>query len=330
MCGSWVSFWRKRVAGNVWPQDLPNKSMIASGAMATLCAMLYLMFSPFSSQADSADACNYGLWQPAFNCSVSCGEGVQEIRRVPEKAGDKDCPILKSSMACHAADCPKDCEGEWGTWSACQQDCTKTRRYRVVLDRKSGGKPCPERTGALKSATCTDGKCSVDCKVGQWTSGECTRPCGGGQQRHTRPVLTQPQGRGEPCPLLERWDSCNTHDCNYPRILAKLRDTLRNVTKGKPVMDIVTSEAEGFKSLAKVSHDLAQPQAKEWSKFVEEVRDLAREYHRGKKMLYQALAKLLALSKQAPEELEALVLQLHSGSFAHAKRRFLGGSQPSP
>ena len=136
--------------------------------------------------------------------------------------------------------------------------------------------PCSQE-GAVESAACTDGSCSIDCEVGTWTAERCTRPCGGGQQVYRRPVVTAPLGRGRICPGLEMWESCNTQECTYPKILAKLKDAVTNFSAGEPVLDVVKSEAEGFISLAKTSH-ADDVQGKEWGTFVDEVRVLSRDF----------------------------------------------------
>ena len=148
--------------------------------------------------------------------------------------------------------------------------------YQILLPESLGGQPCSQE-GAVESAACTDGSCSIDCEVGTWTAERCTRPCGGGQQVYRRPVVTAPLGRGRICPGLEMWESCNTQECTYPKILAKLKDAVTNFSAGEPVLDVVKSEAEGFRSLAKTSH-ADDVQGKEWGTFVDEVRVLSRDF----------------------------------------------------
>lgn len=54
----------------------------------------------------------------------------------------------------------------------------------------------------------------VDCVMGDfgdWSA--CTKNCGGGTQRRTRPVITQPNAGGKECDALEETRPCNTDPC---------------------------------------------------------------------------------------------------------------------
>jgi len=44
----------------------------------------------------------------------------------------------------------------------------------------------------------------------------CDKTCGGGQQRRTRPITTQPSGGGTSCPPTEEYRPCNTQPCVSP------------------------------------------------------------------------------------------------------------------
>lgn len=52
----------------------------------------------------------------------------------------------------------------------------------------------------------------TDCAVSSWTADDCDAKCGGGKQRLSRTVATQPDG-GAACPVLEMERSCNEDDC---------------------------------------------------------------------------------------------------------------------
>jgi len=51
-----------------------------------------------------------------------------------------------------------------------------------------------------------------DCKVSEWTAGECSKECGGGQQQMNRMVDTQPV-EGAKCLPLSEVRRCNDHPC---------------------------------------------------------------------------------------------------------------------
>lgn len=304
------------------------KMVVTGSAGVLMLSRLLIYFVKSSPQVEKEEqleiaSCKYGPWRQEGKCSVSCGDGVMKMFRLPENTSEKECTSLESTLHCNEGQCAKHCEGQWTEWGPCAANCTKKRYYQVLSKEHSAGNPCSVARGASDVAQCTDGSCSIDCSVGEWTSkGECTRPCGGGKQSYTRKVLVTPLGRGKSCPALDKKEDCNSHECQSPKILRKLRDTLNNFSKGDPVMDVVSSEADGFKTLAKTSQDLSDSQGREWSQFVVDLRKLSADYNNGKQKLFQAFAKLLVLSKQAPDELEILVEELRSGDLVRAKRRF--------
>ena len=51
-----------------------------------------------------------------------------------------------------------------------------------------------------------------DCEVSEWSPGECSEECGGGEMSLTRDILTEPQG-GAACPPLYEKVACNTQPC---------------------------------------------------------------------------------------------------------------------
>jgi len=58
----------------------------------------------------------------------------------------------------------------------------------------------------------------MDCVVGEWSDwSQCTKVCGGGTQKRTRSIVTQPCNGGDDCPPLEETRPCNTQSCtNVP------------------------------------------------------------------------------------------------------------------
>lgn len=52
----------------------------------------------------------------------------------------------------------------------------------------------------------------VDCEVSDWTAGECSKSCEGGEQTLTR-LITVPSDQGAACPSLEMHQVCNTQHC---------------------------------------------------------------------------------------------------------------------
>jgi len=52
-----------------------------------------------------------------------------------------------------------------------------------------------------------------DCKVADWTPGDCSKSCGGGMRTMTRDILVQPGLDGADCGLLKAEEKCNTQQC---------------------------------------------------------------------------------------------------------------------
>jgi len=52
----------------------------------------------------------------------------------------------------------------------------------------------------------------TDCDVSSWSADDCDAKCGGGKQRLTRTISTQPDG-GAACPVLAMVRSCNEDEC---------------------------------------------------------------------------------------------------------------------
>jgi hypothetical protein len=52
----------------------------------------------------------------------------------------------------------------------------------------------------------------TDCKLSEWTPGECSKECGGGMQKMSRTIDSPPQG-GAKCLPLEEVRQCNAHPC---------------------------------------------------------------------------------------------------------------------
>ena len=107
-----------------------------------------------------------------------------------------------------------DCAvGEFGNFSVCSNTCgggTQTRSRRVITPKSGNGKECPELS---ESRPCNTQVCPVDCKVSDFTIGECSQPCGGGTQTRTRTIIQNQVGTGAPCPPLSDTIACNIQPC---------------------------------------------------------------------------------------------------------------------
>eukprot|EP00971_Amphidinium_carterae_P181650 3603829-Amphidinium_carterae.1 len=53
----------------------------------------------------------------------------------------------------------------------------------------------------------------IDCEVGEWTEGTCSKSCGGGTMTKRRAVVVNPNAAGAECPPLEIEEACNYLPC---------------------------------------------------------------------------------------------------------------------
>ncbi len=165
--------------------------------------------------------CEVDNWTDWGKCSATCGGGTQErTRKVKTQAqnGGKACPVLTETQACNTQPCPVDCEvDKWTDWGICSKTCgsgTQNRSRNVKTQPKNGGKECPVLT---ETQACNTQACPVDCKVSDWSLWDpCTKDCGGGTQKRTKSIITQPQHGGQACPPpaeLTQTQACNTQPC---------------------------------------------------------------------------------------------------------------------
>jgi len=213
--------------------------------------------APCNTQPCSVPKCVDGEWGPWGNwetCTETCEGGLTWRSRViaktanacgtPATGVDREHKACNTDKSCHG---DVDCEfGEWSPWSDCTMTCFGTRgRTRGIATAGGGlkGRPC---IGDLKqTAPCNPGfsdaddmstlttaqinqaapqacqvsqKIPVDCLFSDWTKfGECTAPCGGGQQVRTRFIEAEGSYGGAVCKgPLEETLACNTEECEGP------------------------------------------------------------------------------------------------------------------
>jgi len=184
--------------------------------------------------------CEVSPWSPD-ECTKSCGEGVQILTRkvVVHPNGGTACPPLKMERKCNTQKCPINCEmADWGEWSGCSAECgggviERTRKVKVEME--NGGKPCEPGS---QSETCNIQACDNDCVLYPWSDWEpCSKMCGGGTQRHFRPVEVAKTGDGHcDAPDSEErlgYKDCNMFDCKY------LIPSGRSVLDCKSKIDVV-------------------------------------------------------------------------------------------
>jgi len=168
------------------------------------------------------------------DCSVSCGGGTVKSTRsvLAHKVGKGlTCPKLEKVEACNDHPCPIDCRaGDWSGWSECSAQCgggVRERSRPVFVEPLHEGEPCGETEEAVD---CHMDACNVDCVLDEWTTwsddkeapggGQCSKACGGGSARRTRPVQVPERGTGTCAGALDderlQFKPCNSgpeHSC---------------------------------------------------------------------------------------------------------------------
>ena len=193
---------------------------------------------PASDGAERQQTCNaqecpvdcVGEWSSWGSCSTTCGEG--EVARSfavsqPAAYGGEVCEVGAGDTdvkSCNTdVDCPVDCVGGWGSWSAeCSLSCgggNQVRTFSITVDAMFGGEPCPEANGAEDSSqSCNTQECPEDCEGswGEWS--ECSETCGEmGEQVRSFTITSEAAYGGAVCggsnsPLTN--DSTETRDCS--------------------------------------------------------------------------------------------------------------------
>ncbi|BFZ25593.1 hypothetical protein BsWGS_28632 [Bradybaena similaris] len=158
---------------------------------------------------------SWGPWQPWAQCSVTCGRGVKERRRLcdnpPTSESGQRCPGRDyDRQPCESAPCPVCVDGNWGVWgrwSPCSVTCdTGIRERRRSCDNPPAnecGQSCPGRdfdTNVCDTGTpclrCVDGNWGV---WGRWSP--CSATCDTGTRERRRSCDNPPANEcGQSCP----------------------------------------------------------------------------------------------------------------------------------
>eukprot|EP01013_Petalomonas_cantuscygni_P015357 TRINITY_DN3164_c0_g1_i1.p1 TRINITY_DN3164_c0_g1~~TRINITY_DN3164_c0_g1_i1.p1 ORF type:complete len:6949 (+),score=1286.42 TRINITY_DN3164_c0_g1_i1:147-20993(+) len=166
--------------------------------------------------------CEVSAWGSWGDCSEPCGPGKKDrTRTVTTEAanGGVECPALTDEADCITTWCPPSCIfGPWVPTGACTKTCgggeqtyTRTVRVNNTDATNVSAASCGKTT---ETRVCNADACPVECAVSDWeVSGKCTKDCGGGVQKMTRKITTQPTG-GNTCPDLEQEIPCNTQKCD--------------------------------------------------------------------------------------------------------------------
>ena len=168
-----------------------------------------------------------GSWGNWTACNTTCdGTNSSKIgsrtRKYtitrPAANGGTSCPksnnAIETDNTCTKIDCPVNCAGTWGNWTACNTTCdginsskigSRTRKYTITRPATNGGTSCPKSNNYIETDnTCTKTDCPVNCKVGEWSS------CNG--NKRTRNVTEAING-GTLCTSEQKITDQSCNDC---------------------------------------------------------------------------------------------------------------------
>lgn len=161
-----------------------------------------------------------GDWTEWGHCCSSCGGGSRSRSyqiTVPAQYGGLECPVKHEHVEhepCNTHPCPIDCEGAWGAWSDCSNECTDCRNYGAVgssermfsvsVKAEHGGLQCPHPDGEKEQKTCNEHCCPEDCE-GSWSEfGECSTSCGNGVTERFYAITHHAAYGGKECPVCDK------------------------------------------------------------------------------------------------------------------------------
>ncbi|CAH3019170.1 unnamed protein product [Porites evermanni] len=176
----------------------------------------------------------YSPWSDFGECSVTCGEGVQQRERRCDSPqplfGGKSCDKLElgpsiETKACVLDSCPVN--GGYGQWSefkdcsvTCGEGVQQRERKCDNPEPQFGGKTCAEQELGpdVETQTCHKDPCPIDGGYSEWSSySECTVTCGGGTHERTRECTNPaPANGGRGCEGLgpdKETEECQTEAC---------------------------------------------------------------------------------------------------------------------
>eukprot|EP01052_Picozoa_sp_SAG31_P025930 SAG31_NODE_2310_length_5960_cov_5.846613_6_plen_283_part_01 len=170
----------------------------------------------------------YGNWTL---CTANCGGGTRQRMYTvitPASSGglSSTCAATDGEVvteACNILPCPIDCEGFWGAWGSCDQQCgagVQSRQFAVTVEAAYGGTngTCVAEAGSVEMQACNTQPCPVNC-TGHWSQWDiCNASCGGGAQSRYYTITQLPMhgGSNSTCETADgdvQTSVCNTQPC---------------------------------------------------------------------------------------------------------------------
>eukprot|EP00042_Codosiga_hollandica_P054612 m.743510 g.743510 ORF g.743510 m.743510 type:complete len:684 (+) comp58945_c0_seq10:41-2092(+) len=119
-------------------------------------------------------------WAPASSCSVSCGTGVQKIKRTCGEGTCGDCGQAEGSLVEMRVNCTSGFENTWsawGAWSACSTVCGIGQKTRSRSCSGGCWGDCGGVALAKENTTCSEGRARALSEWSDWTT-VCSTSCG--------------------------------------------------------------------------------------------------------------------------------------------------------
>ncbi|XP_038054529.1 coadhesin-like [Patiria miniata] len=189
-----------------WSKKISGKRCVAAcevpGPVEVQAPQVVQQVAEYEEDQNSVEGV-WGRWRDGQPCSVTCGAGFEERRRVCRPSPDNPDDNFQCSgdrvehRDCNAGIiCPVHGQwGEWSLWSECSATCGDTMaRFRECDSPRPqfGGNPCVGESREVQ--WCNDKRhCPIEGVWGRWRDGQpCSVTCGAGFEERRRVCRPSP------------------------------------------------------------------------------------------------------------------------------------------